>query len=238
MSRFYIFLVLCVFCNSSDESLLKCNITLRYTYYEYVLNATCETRCQFPLLGTLTFRDLQVTPREFDNSNAWVGRASLTITGSFWGEYLDCRLPGHLLICVTLVTVNATIAWHCNGRNGIWPPFPGPFLNETTDEYEDNYDRLVTVDPEEKNDTYFDFGGSLHNQRENMLQKPYTSTVTETVPHKNHVTKSTCIILLAVICVLLYYLSKNGICLHRRDRQTHRSNKEKYTPLYVAIKDI
>ncbi|AAF99210.1 pr119.1 [rat cytomegalovirus strain Maastricht] len=243
MSIYRLSLVLCVFCISGTESTLHCNITLQYTYYEYILNATCETRCLFPLLGILTFRDLQVTPRELVDSNAWMGRASLTVTGSFWGEYLDCRLPGHLLICVTLIAVNRTIVCHCTGQNNIWPPFSGPFLNETNDDnYEDNYDRLVTIDSEQEksgiSDAHINFSTAFQDQLENAPENLYMLNVTEIVPRTHHITKTTCIIILTIICVVMYYLSKNGTLLHHRDRYLHRSKKKKYTPPYVAIKDI
>lgn len=252
MSRYSLSLVPCLFFIADVESLLKCNITLRYTYYEYILNATCETRCLFPLTGSLTFRDQRVTPREINDPEAWSGVASLTTMGSFWGEYLDCRLPGHLLICVTLIAVNTTVTWHCHGRNGIWPPFQGPFLNETdyaNENDEDHDDHLVTVDPEGKkddnsknadnDDKHLNSGTALRASFANASRKPQISSVTEIISHEDHIARITCIVAtLTTICILLYYLLKSGTILRHRDRQPYRSKKKKYTPPYVVIKPI
>lgn len=243
MSRYSLSFVPCVFLILGVESLLRCNLTLQYTYYDYVLNASCNTSCEFPLLAALTFRDRAAERRELRDPRLWIATAALSATGSFWGEYLDCRLPGHLLICAARVAVNTTVTLQCNGRNGVWPPFPGPFLNETDDDNDEpliahpNEDQNEEAEENEDNDLHPDTVS--HARLRNASRKPQILNVTETVSQDNHMAKITCIvILLATICVLLCYLPKDDTILCRRDRQSHQSNKRKCTPPYVAIKHI
>lgn len=236
MSRYSLPLVFCVYFVLNVEGLLQCNLTLRYAYYEYVLNATCETRCLFPLLGTLTFRDHIAERHDLNDPGAWTATASLIVMGSFWGEYLDCRLPGHLLICVTLIAVNKTITLNCHGRNGIWPPFAGPFLSETDDNSDDD---LFAMYPDDDDLRYFHPDVIFRDRPDNVSQNSQTPNVTETAPQENHIAKITCIVMILVtICVLLYYLPKNGTILHHYNRRSRQLEEKKYTPSYVAIKDI
>lgn len=221
MSRcFFPKIVLCVFILNvpNVEALLKCNITLRYAYYDYRLNATCESRCSFPSLATLSFRDREHRTPDLGDSRTYVARPSLTATGSFWGEYLDCRLPDHTLICVALIVVNRTIEVECVGKNGIWPPFTGPFVTDdslptTPDDITDEY----RSEPENHQNFH---GDTRRRTRQNVSSRIAPLGAEEPVSHETHAIEIACTaIVLTLVCVLFYYLRMNGPFSSARERR-------------------
>ncbi|AKB93306.1 b119.1 [Murid betaherpesvirus 8] len=122
--------IMSVLCLFTIVETRKCNITVVYSYYDYNLNASCFIICPFPIHGRFDFREKTTTERYGETPGTYTALFSLSATGSFWGEYVDCRLTDNSLICVARITVNVTISIQCIGANGIWPPFEGPFVTD------------------------------------------------------------------------------------------------------------
>nr|WEG69108.1 membrane protein m119.1 [Mastomys natalensis cytomegalovirus 2]WEG69246.1 membrane protein m119.1 [Mastomys natalensis cytomegalovirus 2]WEG69385.1 membrane protein m119.1 [Mastomys natalensis cytomegalovirus 2]WEG69523.1 membrane protein m119.1 [Mastomys natalensis cytomegalovirus 2]WEG69661.1 membrane protein m119.1 [Mastomys natalensis cytomegalovirus 2] len=122
-------LVLCLLCTAAA---LDCNATLGYSYYNYTLRANCTIQCSSIVFGEFLFRDKGGAEVLDELPTGYLYGSTITRVGSFWGEYLICETVDKSLICAALIVVNVTIVVHCLGKNGVWPPFPGPFVDDDT----------------------------------------------------------------------------------------------------------
>nr|WEG68833.1 membrane protein m119.1 [Mastomys natalensis cytomegalovirus 1] len=109
----------------------NCNATLGYSYYDYILHANCTIHCSSIVFGEFLFRDKGGIEILDELPTGYLYASTVTRIGSFWGEYLLCQTTNRSLICAALIVVNVTIVIECFGKNGVWPPFPGPFVTDT-----------------------------------------------------------------------------------------------------------
>lgn len=128
-------------------------------------------------MPVLTFRDKHYPPSEFyEAQDGYTVSSHLLTVGSFWGEPLDCRTETNTLICVAIVAVNVSITLYCNGTNGRWPPFTGPFVTDTPEyldftippEYLDPFGNVesTTLEPWRLGCKTCGEYGSLHSKQE------------------------------------------------------------------------
>lgn len=122
--------LICLACSVFVVRATDCNVTLGFSYYDYVLNASCLVSCGYPMSATLAFRDKD-TKDEYDEiPGKYTWSSNVTVRGSFWGEPLECKVGQTDVICVAYIAVNVTIILRCLGENGVWPPFTGPFVTD------------------------------------------------------------------------------------------------------------
>lgn len=192
--------ILSVLCLFTIVETRKCNITIDYSYYEYHLNASCIISCPFPINnGRFEFREKETTEMYGETPGTYTALFSLSATGSFWGEYLDCRLTDHSLICVARIDVNVTISIQCIGTNGIWPPFEGPFVT-------DDQDYLNFVLPTDRIYEKPKLGGKKPIQYGTLHVKQEYPPSTEPVTDTLHVMNMLCILmtLMGILGLLVY----------------------------------
>ncbi|AWV68204.1 m119.1 protein [Murid betaherpesvirus 1] len=141
-------LVVCVFFLSADGS-IPCNVSLDYAYYDFTLHINCTVRCQMPEICEIYFRDYGSTDRvDFDDPRlprSTEADYTISATGSFWGEMIQCQVRDQL-ICTVVIEPNATVHFLCNGTSARWPPHEGPFVTGGPDDVE------ITVPPETTDD--------------------------------------------------------------------------------------
>lgn len=219
MSRL-IYAVSCVYVICTANS-LDCNITLKYSYYDYVLHGICTIICSFPVYGSFTFREKSGTTTNNELSESYVYNSSIRSVGSFWGEYLICKLEDHSLICASRIDANATITLHCNGTNGVWPPFEGPFVHDDTSYKDTVTEYLITkqVKIGGKKCVHYE---SLHMTADNTTEILVSTEIEPSMTLKNKIFLVLSISF--VSCLLLCYI-----------RHVHRTNVRQFPVIYNKV---